>query len=90
MKLDSLADIIKKKLVTVSIHGLAAGVDKPPLTLKGVFIHDTTATGNGGGSIESYRGGIAVGFKAWKILAVGEYAIVTLTKDGPQFKSVFV
>ncbi|KAH7356951.1 hypothetical protein BKA65DRAFT_218411 [Rhexocercosporidium sp. MPI-PUGE-AT-0058] len=88
--LDSLADIIKEKLVKVSIHGLAAGVDKPPLTLKGVFIHDTTVTGTAGGSIESYRGGIAVGFKAWKILAVGEYAIVTMVKDGPQFKSVFV
>ncbi|PVH83680.1 hypothetical protein DL98DRAFT_528973 [Cadophora sp. DSE1049] len=90
VKLDSLADIIKEKLVRVSLHGLAAGVDKPPLTLKGVFIHDTAVTGTAGGSIESYRGGIAVGFKAWKILAVGEYAIVTMVKDGPQFKSVFV
>ncbi|KAG4427792.1 hypothetical protein IFR05_016724, partial [Cadophora sp. M221] len=90
VKLDSLADIIKEKLVKVSIHGLAAGVDKPPLTLKGVFIHDTMVTGTEGGSIESYRGGIAVGFKAWKILAVGEYAIVTMVKDGPQFKSVFL
>ncbi|KAH7407444.1 hypothetical protein BKA64DRAFT_417254 [Cadophora sp. MPI-SDFR-AT-0126] len=90
VKLDSLADVIKEKLVRVSIHGLAAGVDKPPLTLKGVFTHDTAVTGTAGGSIESYRGGIAVGFKAWKILAVGEYAIVTMVKDGPQFKSVFV
>ncbi|KAK0117089.1 hypothetical protein ONS96_012927 [Cadophora gregata f. sp. sojae] len=90
VKLDSLADIIKEKLVRVSIHGLAVGVDKPPLTLNGVFIHDTAVAGTAGGSIESYRGGIAVGFKAWKILAVGEYAIVTMVKDGPQFKSVFV
>jgi hypothetical protein len=89
LTLNNLASIITDGLIHVSIHGLQAGLDKPPLTLNGVFIHDTATDPSSGDSIESYRGGIAVGLKAWKILAIGEYAIVT-RKDNSQFKSVFM
>jgi len=76
--------------IHVSIHGLDAKVDKEPLTIAGAFVHDTTVGTAAGTSIESYRGGVAVGFKAWKVLAVGEYAVVTTLSDGSQYKSIFV
>jgi hypothetical protein len=99
IRLNNLADILTKGLVHVGIHGLEAGVDKPPLTLKGIFIHDIVVSEGDKPptSVESYRGGIAVGFKAWKVLAVGDYSIVTTLKpdlsedpDGHQFKSIFM
>lgn len=89
VRLNDLAALITNGL-TVSIHGLEAGVDKEPLTLKGVFIHDIVPSPDGDVTTESYRGGIAVGFKAWKVLAVGEYAIVSTKSTNSEFKSVFV
>jgi hypothetical protein len=95
--LDHLADIVTKNLVHASLHGLDVGISKGPLTLKGVFVHDssTPALQPDGSNItkESYRGGIAVGFKAWQILAVGEYQIVSRVdkdKNKSQYRSVFV
>ncbi|KAH8654008.1 hypothetical protein BGZ60DRAFT_159118 [Tricladium varicosporioides] len=91
--LNHLADIITHGLIHVDIHGLEAGLDKEPLTLRGVFIHDTTINegNNPPTSVESYRGGVSVGFKAWKVLAVGEYAIVTnLDATARQYKSIFI
>lgn len=85
-RLDNLLDVP----IHLSIHGLDASVDKDPLTIAGAFVHDTTVDATAGTSVESYRGGVAVGFKAWKVLAVGEYAIVTTISDGSQYKSVFV
>jgi hypothetical protein len=90
VKLNDLAALITDGLVSVSIHGLEAGLDKEPLTLKGVFIHDVVPDATGDIVTESYRGGIAVGFKAWKVLAVGEYAIVSTKSTNSEFKSVFV
>ncbi|KAH0562326.1 hypothetical protein GP486_002980 [Trichoglossum hirsutum] len=86
VKLDSLADIVKKKLIQASIHGLEAGLSKPPLTLNGVFVHETVDVA--GGSVDIFKGGISVGFKAWDLLAVGEYKVTTL--ENHTFKSVFV
>jgi hypothetical protein len=94
--LDSLADIVTKHLIHASLHGIEAGLTKGPLTLKGVFVHDNTgAVTQKDGTIvtkESYRGGIAVGFKVWQVLAVGEYQIVTVQKgtDTSSYRSVFV
>lgn len=90
VQLNDLSAIITEGLVSVSIHGLDAAVNKEPLTLAGVFIHDITNDATGNTITESYRGGIAVGFKAWEVLAVGEYAIVTTKTPSSEFKSVFV
>lgn len=62
------------------LHGLAVSLEAPPVSLAGVFIHDSDP------GLESYRGGISLGFEVWKFLAVGEYAIV----NNGAFKSVFV
>jgi hypothetical protein len=90
VKLNNLAAIITDGLISVSLNGLEAAVDKDPLTLAGVFIHDITQDTSGDITTDSYRGGIAVGFKAWKVLAVGEYAIVSSKSQNSEFKSVFV
>ena len=84
VKLDHLADIVTHGLIEASLHGMEVGVTQGALTLKGVFIHDKTATG------ESYRGGIAVGFKAWQILAIGEYFVHFNAAGQEDYKAVFV
>lgn len=84
VKLDDLAGIITNGLVHVALHGLEVGVQQGPLTLKGVFIHDNTPAG------ESYRGGVAIGFKAWQVLAVGEYFIKKAPDGSELYKAVFV
>ncbi|CZR65011.1 uncharacterized protein PAC_14911 [Phialocephala subalpina] len=91
-RLNNLSGILTHlpPLVSVSIHGLDASVEKPPLTIGGAFVHDTTDVPASGTSIESYRGGVAVGLEAWQVIAVGEYAIVTQTSTGSSYKSVFV
>lgn len=86
--LNDLSALITKKLIEVSIQGLDAGISKPPLTIKGAFTHDKDVLTNGD-SVESFRGGVSVGIKAWNLLAIGEYKIVT-PAVGSQYKSVFV
>jgi hypothetical protein len=93
IKLDDLSAIFTTDgLFKANIHGLAAGFEKPPLILAGVFIHDTTDSAYA--EIESYRGGIAVSVIPYLFLAVGEYQSVTMkktpTQDEQQYKSVFV
>ena len=84
INLDNLAAIITDHLVSISLHGIAVGVAKGPLTLKGVFMHDEDQV------MEKYSGGIAVGFKVWQILAVGQYTIRKPTVGNNGFRSVFV
>ncbi|KAF2839442.1 hypothetical protein M501DRAFT_790159 [Patellaria atrata CBS 101060] len=85
IKLNNLAALLSPGLISVGLHGLAVKVDKPPVTMSGVFIHEDI---NAGGVVaESYRGGIAFGFQAWQFMAVGEYRIVTQPQN---YKSVFV
>ena len=83
MIIDHLADIVRDNLVSVSLHGLQVGLTQGPLTLDGVFIHDS------GKDYESYKGGIAVGFKVWQVLAVGEY-FVHKGNGVDDYKAVFV
>lgn len=83
VKLDHLADIVTRGLISADLHGIQVGVTQGPLTLNGVFIHNKTA------SYESYSGGIAVGLKAWQVLAVGEY-FVHLSNGIEDYKAVFV
>lgn len=70
------------------LHGLALGFDKPPITLAGMFEHDVIPLA-GGGSIDSYMGGVGVGFPPYTLVAVGQYSSVT-EKDGSEYKSVFI
>jgi hypothetical protein len=84
INLDNLAAIITDHLISISLHGIQVGVEKGPLTLKGVFMHDE------GNLMEKYSGGIAVGFKVWQVLAVGQYTIRKPTPDSNGFRSVFV
>jgi hypothetical protein len=84
VKLDHLADIVTNGLIEAGLHGMEVGLTQGPLTLNGVFIHDKTAVG------ESYRGGIAVGFKAWQILAIGEYFVHLDAQGHEDYKAVFV
>lgn len=72
----------------VDIHGLEVMLDSPPVTLAGVFIHDTSVTATGE-TLDSYRGGVSLGFEEWKFLAVGEYGIVK-DANGNSFKAFFV
>lgn len=72
----------------VDIHGLEVILDSPPVHLAGVFIHDTSVTATGE-TVDSYRGGISLGFEQWKFLAVGEYGIVK-DANGNGFKAFFV
>lgn len=80
--LKSLVRVVES--IHVDLHGLALGLERGPLTLAGVFEHleDKTA--------EIYRGGIAVGFKAWQVLAVGEYKAVRATTTTSGYRAVFV
>ncbi|EMD00390.1 hypothetical protein BAUCODRAFT_28742 [Baudoinia panamericana UAMH 10762] len=75
----AVGDTIEK--VHISLHGLAVGLERGPITLNGVFEHE------GDAAVEVYRGGVAVGFKSWQILAVGEYKII---KQPTAYRAVFV
>lgn len=84
VRLDHLGDIVTQGLISASLNGLQVGMTKGPLTVDGVFIHDKTAAG------ESYRGGIVVGFKAWQVLAIGEYFVHFDAQGKEDYKAVFV
>ncbi|KAL8916682.1 MAG: hypothetical protein Q9208_008382 [Pyrenodesmia sp. 3 TL-2023] len=73
----------------VDIQGLEVLLDSPPITLSGVFVRHEGVTSTGQ-AVRSYRGGVALGFEAWKFLAVGEYAVLTLPNGRGELKSVFV
>ncbi|KAH8879234.1 hypothetical protein GQ53DRAFT_855007 [Thozetella sp. PMI_491] len=84
VKLDDLSTIVTKRLIHPSLHGIEVGVNKAPLTLEGVFIHDDE------GDVETYSGGIAVGFEAWQVLAIGQYMIKSASATSDGFRAVFV
>ncbi|VUC25609.1 unnamed protein product [Clonostachys rosea] len=59
------------------LQGLILAMDKPPLTIAGGFMRDTTSDRN----IDvMYTGGLIVGFKPWSFEAMGAYATVYKTK----------
>ena len=68
----------------VSLNGLAVGLERGPLTLAGVFEHKDDPVA------EIYRGGIAVAFEAWQVLAIGEYKIVHAIGAEGEYRAVFV
>jgi hypothetical protein len=66
----------------VQLHGMGLGFENPPITIAGVFNHDEQP------GINSYSGGVAVGFPPYTLVAVGEYDEVT--NVSPPYKSVFI
>ncbi|KAL2214623.1 hypothetical protein CC79DRAFT_153986 [Sarocladium strictum] len=58
------------------LQGLILALDKPPLTIAGGFMRDTSNA-----DVEvMYTGGLVVGFKPWSFEAMGAYATVYKTK----------
>ncbi|KAF1950575.1 hypothetical protein CC80DRAFT_577198 [Byssothecium circinans] len=84
VQLHHLASVVTDGLISVSLHGIEVGVEQGPLSLEGVFIHDVTT------EAEKYSGGIVVGFKAWQVLAIGQYMIKFPTATSEGFRAVFV
>lgn len=75
------------KFDSVELEGLSAAFEKPPLTIAGLMRHQKTE------KMESYAGGLIVGFKMWQFEAAGFYGIVTpdgATSEDQKFKSIFV
>jgi hypothetical protein len=90
-KLSSLTGAVLEKFIEDiqwQLHGLGLSFDKPPLLIAGVFEHNTVVLN--GKSIESYRGGVGISFPPYVFVAVGEYSIVTDTKSGASYKSIFI
>lgn len=87
-RLNNLLHIVENGLVSATIHGVDISFEKEPLTIAGGFEHNiVTANGQ---TEEYYRGGVCVGLKAWKLLAIGQYSIVAVTKpDSAKYESVF-
>ncbi|KAK0762714.1 hypothetical protein N5P37_005532 [Trichoderma harzianum] len=60
--------------ITFGLQGLIVSLDRPPLTVAGGFIHDTSDP-----KVDMYVGGLIIGFKPWMFQAMGVYA--TVSKD---------
>ncbi|KAK2007338.1 hypothetical protein LZ32DRAFT_593956 [Colletotrichum eremochloae] len=60
--------------ITWGLQGLVVSLDRPPLTIAGGFMHDTSNP-----NVDMYAGGLVIGFKPWMFQAMGVYA--TVTKD---------
>lgn len=84
LKLNDLVNTFNMTDLDFQINGIAMNFDQPPILIAGVFIHEVTE------SINSYRGGIAVGFKPYEFVAVGEYAEVTDPVTKEKYKSIFL
>lgn len=84
VRLSDLSKIVTDHLVEVSLKGIGVGIQQGPLTLKGAFIHDQTSVA------ETYSGGVAVGFKVWQVLAIGQYQIRHAVGEKEPFRAVFV
>jgi hypothetical protein len=83
-QLSDLANIVKEGLIHATLHGIEVGVQQGSLALEGVFIHDVI------GDTETYSGGIAVSFKEWQVLAIGQYTIKSASAGKDGFRAVFV
>jgi hypothetical protein len=68
----SLANPPPPDKVEWGLQGLIVSLDRPPLTVAGGFMHDTTDP-----DVDKYAGGLIVGFKPWTFQAMGVYANVT-------------
>ncbi|KAF4986973.1 hypothetical protein FGRMN_10596 [Fusarium graminum] len=67
---------------SASLQGMAASLNKRPLTIAGTIRHGDT------GGIDYYSGGLIVGFDPWQFEAAGFFG--TVTTAGSKFESIFV
>ncbi|KAL6690951.1 hypothetical protein J3F84DRAFT_403979 [Trichoderma pleuroticola] len=70
----SLSNPPSIKDITFGLQGLIVSLDRPPLTVAGGFMHDTSDP-----KVDMYAGGLIIGFKPWMFQAMGVYA--TVSKD---------
>lgn len=86
VRMNDFAGTFGLKNIKFQINGIAINFDRPPVLIAGVFIHEKTA------DLDSYRGGIAVGFKPYTFVAIGEYAEKTeKIKDVEiKYKTIFI
>jgi hypothetical protein len=72
----SLANPPPPSAIDWGLAGLVLSMDKPPLTIAGGFMRDTSNP-----DVEvMYTGGLVVGFKPWSFEAMGAYATVYKTQ----------
>lgn len=72
----SLANPPPPTAIEWGLQGLILAMDKPPLTIAGGFMRDTSNE-----NVEvMYTGGLVVGFKPWSFEAMGAYATVYKTE----------
>ncbi|KAI6762523.1 hypothetical protein HG530_008503 [Fusarium avenaceum] len=72
----SLANPPPPSAIDWGLAGLILSMDKPPLTIAGGFMRDTSME-----NVEvMYTGGLIVGFKPWSFEAMGAYATVYRTQ----------
>ncbi|KAH7246597.1 hypothetical protein BKA59DRAFT_439225 [Fusarium tricinctum] len=72
----SLANPPPPSAIDWGLAGLILSMDKPPLTIAGGFMRDTSME-----NVEvMYTGGLIVGFKPWSFEAMGAYATVYKTQ----------
>ncbi|MCJ1402453.1 hypothetical protein MMC11_005673 [Xylographa trunciseda] len=84
LKLDNLKGIASS--IVPQLNGLALSFTSPPMLLAGVFLHDIMSDGTT--TQDVYKGGVAISFPPYTLVAVGEYAIVH--HNGNEYKSIFI
>ena len=81
---DSLLSLASS--IDLQLHGMELSFDQPPINLAGIFIH------NDSNGVNSYAGGIAVGFPPYLFMAVGEYDEIdrVINNITEKYKSIFL
>ncbi len=70
---------------TVNLKGLSVSVNKPPLSIEGLFMQSPVSIPWNGTTttIQGYNGGLTIGYNAYSLSAFGSYA--TLPDNTPTF-----
>ncbi|OXV09543.1 hypothetical protein Egran_02694, partial [Elaphomyces granulatus] len=68
----------------VSLEGLQAGVDRPPIEIAGILQYKNTQ------NEESFAGGLVVSCLPWRFQAAGYYGLIKDRTAGKQFTTFFV
>lgn len=79
-----IKDLSKVPDISISVEGLAAAFDKPPITIAGIIRHGKT------GELNYYAGGLIVGFVPYQFTAAGFYGDAKNPDGVGSYKSIFV
>lgn len=71
--------------ITISLQGLSAAYDRPPLSIAGALLIEQVPTGG-----TFYAGGVEISFEQWQFLAAGGYGDLTDPLTTKPFKTAFV